>query len=370
MDTVRGRGAADNPKNRFEEIELEPDPEAAEEESSGPATRFYRDDSKSIIATNDSPDIGFSASLNPYRGCEHGCIYCYARPTHEYLGFSAGLDFESRIMVKSDAPALLRKELESPKWKPQVVVMSGVTDCYQPVERRMRLTRACLEVFAEFRNPVSIVTKNHLVSRDADVLGALARDRAAAVFVSITTLDGELARAMEPRASAPARRLAAVSALASAGVPVGVLIAPVIPGLTEHEIPAILAAAKKAGARHAGRVMLRLPFGVKELFDKWLERHEPLKRSKILGRVREIRGGRLNDPAFGSRMRGQGPIADQIHQLFSATCVRLGITERGPELSIAAFRRPGPVQLALFDESTSIPPKPRGAAEAEAKADE
>ena len=348
MNPVKGRGTANNPKNRFEEIELAPDPEAAEDEAVAPATKFYRDESKSVIATNDSPDLGFSASLNPYRGCEHGCVYCYARPTHEYLGFSAGLDFETRIMVKRDAPSLLRKELESPAWKPQVVVLSGVTDCYQPVERRLRLTRGCLEVFAEFRNPVSIVTKNHLVTRDADLLSELARHRAAAVFISITTLDGGLARTMEPRASAPSRRLAAIAALASAGVPVGVLIAPVIPGLTEHEIPAILAAAKKAGARHAGRVMLRLPFGVKELFDRWLERHEPLKRKKVLGRIRDVRGGRLTDPAFGTRLRGQGPLADQIHQLFSATCLRLGISERGPELSAESFRRPGPVQLPLF----------------------
>jgi DNA repair photolyase len=348
MDTVRGRGAAENPKNRFEEIEVLPDPEAPEDERPAPATRFYRDASRTAIATNDSPDVGFSASLNPYRGCEHGCVYCYARPTHEYLGFSAGLDFETRIMVKRDAPALLRKELAAPAWKPQVVAISGVTDAYQPVERRLRLTRACLEVFAEFRNPVAIVTKNHLVTRDADLLSDLARHRAAAVFVSVTTLDPVLARTMEPRASAPSRRLDAIARLASAGVPVGVLIAPVIPGLTEHEIPAILLAAKQAGARHAGRVMLRLPFGVKDLFDRWLDRHAPGKKKKVLGRIRDIRGGDLNDPAFGSRMRGQGPLADQIHQLFSATCLRLGIPERGPELSIDSFRRPGPVQLPLF----------------------
>jgi DNA repair photolyase len=348
MESIRGRGSGENPKNRFEEIELQADPEAPEDEQPAPATRFYRDDSKSVIATNDSPDVGFSASVNPYRGCEHGCVYCYARPTHEYLGFSAGLDFETRIMVKSDAPKLLRRELESPSWKPQVVVLSGNTDCYQPAERRLKITRACLEVFAEFRNPVSIITKNHLVTRDADLLSDLARHRAAAVFLSITTLDGELARTLEPRASAPSRRLAAIAALAKAGVPVGVMIAPVLPGLTEHEIPAILAAAQKAGARHAGRVMLRLPFGVKELFDKWLERHEPGKRKKVLGRIREIRGGNLNDPAFGSRMSGQGPIADQIHQLFSATCLRLGMLERGPELSSESFRKPGPVQLNLF----------------------
>lgn len=348
MEGVRGRGAAGNPKNRFEEIEVAADPEAPEDGASAPETRFYRDDSKSVIATNDSPDVGFAASLNPYRGCEHGCSYCYARPTHEYLGFSAGLDFETRIMVKRDAAALLRRELESKRWTPQVVALSGVTDCYQPVERRLRLTRACLEVFAEFRNPVVVVTKNHLVTRDIDLLLELAKHRAAAVSVSITTLDGGLARAMEPRASAPRRRIAAVAALASAGVPVGVMIAPVIPGLTEHEIPAILSAARQAGATQAGHVMLRLPFGVKELFDRWLERHAPGKRKKVLNRIREIRGGRLNDPSFGSRMSGEGPIADQIRQLFTATCLRLGLPERGPALSTDAFRRPGPQQLALF----------------------
>jgi DNA repair photolyase len=348
MNPVRGRGAAENPKNRFEEIEVLPDPEAPEDERPAPATRFYRDASRTAIATNDSPDVGFSASLNPYRGCEHGCVYCYARPTHEYLGFSAGLDFETRIMVKEDAPALLRKELTAPSWKPQVVAISGVTDAYQPAERRLRLTRGCLEVFAQFRNPVAIVTKNHLVTRDADLLSELAAHRAAAVFVSVTTLDGELARTMEPRASAPSRRLDAIARLASAGIPVGVLIAPVIPGLTEHEIPAILSAAKEAGARHAGRVMLRLPFGVKDLFDRWLERHAPGKKKKVLGRIRDIRGGDLNDPAFGSRMRGQGPLADQIHQLFSATCIRIGIPQEGPTLTTEHFRRPGAVQLNLF----------------------
>jgi DNA repair photolyase len=345
---VRGRGTAENPRNRFEEIEVVPDLEAPEDERPAPATRFFRDLSKSIIATNDSPDVGFSASVNPYRGCEHGCVYCYARPTHEYLGFSAGLDFETRILVKEDAPELLRRELSSPSWRPQLLALSGVTDPYQPVERRLRLTRRCLEVLAEFRNPATIVTKNHLVTRDADVLAGLARHRAASVFVSVTTLDPELARSMEPRASTPSRRLAAVAALAAAGVPAGVMIGPVIPGLTEHEIPAILSAAAKAGARFAGHIMLRLPFGVKELFDRWLERHAPGKRKKILGRIRGVRGGKLNETGFGSRMRGEGPIADQIHQLFKVTCRRLALAERPPELSVDSFRRPDPPQLTLF----------------------
>ncbi|MBI4565229.1 MAG: PA0069 family radical SAM protein [Planctomycetes bacterium] len=345
---IKGRGAAENPPNRFEEIEYAPDPQAAEEDQPAPGTRFFKDRSKSIIATNDSPDVGFSASLNPYRGCEHGCVYCYARPTHEYLGLSSGLDFETKIMVKEDAPDLLRGEISSPKWKPQVVAISGVTDPYQPIERKLAITRTCLEVFAEFRNPVGIVTKNHLVTRDIDVLKELARHDAAAVFVSITTLDSELARAMEPRTSTPARRLAAIRALADAGIPVGTLVAPVIPGLTLHEIPSILSAAAQAGARHAGYVMLRLPHAVKHLFERWLERRYPLKMNKVLHQIRSVRHGRLNDPRFESRMTGEGVLAEQAAQLFSVACRRAGISQEGPKLSTAAFRRPADAQLQLF----------------------
>src|SRR6185436_4215658 len=249
--TVKGRGASINPANRFEEIHLERDIDWNPEEDPAPRTQFFRDQSATIINYNDSPDIGFDASINPYRGCEHGCIYCYARPTHEYLGFSAGLDFESRIMVKERAPELLRRELSSPKWKPQVIALSGVTDCYQPIERKLKLTRGCLEVLAEFRNPVGIVTKNHLVTRDLDLLQELARHNAAAVCISLTSLDTELRRVMEPRTSPPAARLAAIRALSQAGIPVGALIAPVIPGLTDHEVPALVEAAAKAGARSA-----------------------------------------------------------------------------------------------------------------------
>jgi DNA repair photolyase len=235
---VRGRGSASNPKNRFEAIERVPEP-TDDDEISSPQTQFLNDTSKSLIAYNDSPDVGFDASINPYRGCEHGCVYCYARPTHEYLGFSSGLDFETKIMVKEDAPELLRRELSSPRWQPQVVALSGNTDCYQPVEKKKRLTRRCLEVFLEFRNPVVIVTKNHLVTRDSDILAELARFQCVGVTVSLTTLDPKLASAMEPRASSPARRLAAIKALAHAHVPVGYLQAPMIPGLTDSEAPAI-----------------------------------------------------------------------------------------------------------------------------------
>ncbi|HXG48521.1 MAG TPA: PA0069 family radical SAM protein [Methylomirabilota bacterium] len=336
-----GRGAASNPANRFEMLHLEPDPDLGPAEEAAPTTRFLRDATATIINYNDSPDLGFDASINPYRGCEHGCIYCYARPFHEYLGFSAGLDFETRIMVKTDAPALLRKELASPKWKPQVIALSGVTDCYQPVERRLRLTRGCLEVLAEFRNPVGIVTKNHLVTRDLDVLRELARHRAVVVFISLTTLDAELAGRMEPRTSRPEHRLAAMRALAAAGVPVGVMTAPVIPGLTDHELPALLRAAAEAGAQHAGYVVLRLPHGVKDLFEQWLRRHFPDRADKVLNRLRSVRSGKLNDPRFGTRMRGEGPWAEQIQQMFRVSCRRTGLNQQRLELSTASFRVPG-----------------------------
>src|SRR5213592_1529485 len=229
----RGRGAASNPANRFERLSYHSS-DWDEPEDPQPHTLFLKDTTRSIINYNDSPDVGFNASINPYRGCEHGCIYCFARPNHEYLGFSAGLDFETKILVKEDAPELLRRELASPRWEPQVIAISGVTDAYQPIERRLRLTRRCLEVLVEFRNPVVIITKNELVARDIDLLGQLARIDGVLVFVSVTSLDPELARELEPRASQPARRLAAIESLAAAGVPVGTLVAPVIPGLTDH----------------------------------------------------------------------------------------------------------------------------------------
>ena len=338
--SIRGRGAAANPASRFEALHLEREEDWDPAEDPSPRTMFLRDASASIINYNDSPDIGFSASINPYRGCEHGCIYCYARPTHEYLGFSAGLDFESKIMVKDNAPELLRKELASSKWKPQVIAMSGVTDCYQPVERRLKLTRRCLEVLAEFRNPVGIVTKNHLVTRDVDVLQNLAKDHAVVVFISLTTLDESLARKLEPRASLPGHRLAAMEALSRAGVPVGVMTAPIIPALNDHEIPKLINAAVSAGAQFAGYVALRLPHGLGPLFEDWLARHYPDRKEKVLNRLKAIRGGRINDPNFGTRMRGEGVFADQIESMFDAACRRAGIAGRRPELSAAAFRVP------------------------------
>jgi DNA repair photolyase len=341
----KGRGAAGNPTNRFEVIAVEQDPEVPAPERVG--TELLRDTSRSIITRNDSPDVGFDASLNPYRGCEHGCIYCYARPTHEYLGFSAGLDFESRILVKEDAAALLRRELSSPKWKPQPLAMSGVTDPYQPVERKLEITRTCLAVLAEFRHPVSVITKNELVTRDIDHLQELASHGAAGVFLSITTLDADVARKMEPRASHPRDRLKAIERIAAAGIPVGVMVAPIVPAITDHEIAKILEAAAEAGARTAGYVVMRLPGAVAGLFEAWLEEHFPDRKDKVLNRVRDLRGGRLYDPRFGSRMRGEGIFADQIRTTFQTFKRRFGLDQPFPELSTAAFRRPGE-QLGLF----------------------
>ncbi len=503
QDRLHGRGTASNPPNRFTPLWHVRDPDWTDAEDPAPTTQFFNDTSRSIITSNSSPDVGFERSLNPYRGCEHGCVYClagdtpilmadgstrplatlrvgdaiygtapcgssrvythtsvlahwrvdrpayrltltngtrlvaggehrfltesgwkwvaergpqgqgrphlqthhrlmgpgpctslstvgvvnsnaslgllsivplgstmplydlttgtgdfiahgvvshncYARPTHEYLGFSAGLDFESKIVVKPEAPDLLRRELASPGWQPQVLAMSGVTECYQPVERRLLLTRRCLEVLVEFRNPVAIVTKNALVTRDIDLLKQLAEHEAVAVFLSVTTLNAPLARVLEPRASQPARRLAAIAALAQAGIPVGVLVAPVIPGLTEHELPAIIGAAAQAGAQSAGYVPLRLPHGVADLFESWLAQHAPTKQAKILQRLRALRGGKLNDPRFGSRMQGEGIFAQQIAALFHLACRKAGLPQRSLALSTAAFRRPAGPQLSLF----------------------
>ncbi len=345
---IHGRGSAENPPNRFEHTAYERDVEWNEPDDPAPKTQLYRDASASILTRNDSPDVGFEASINPYRGCEHGCIYCYARPYHEYLGFSAGLDFEIRIVVKENAPELLRRELSSPKWTPQPLAMSGVTDPYQPVERRLQLTRQCLQVPAEFRNPVVIITKNLLVTRDIDLLADLARDNAAAVFLSVTTLDADLTCIMEPRTAQPAARLRAIKELANAGVPVGVMVAPVIPGLTDHELPAIVKAAADAGAQFAGMVPVRLPYGVADLFGQWLGRHLSERKDKVLAQIRAIHNGKLNDSDFGSRMTGHGMFARQIAKMFAVACRRASFTERVPDLSTAAFRRPSGAQMEFL----------------------
>jgi DNA repair photolyase len=350
-DAPRGRGAAENPPNRFERLAIDVDDESEPPPDGTPLvpTQFFRDVTRTIIARNDSPDIPFAASFNPYRGCEHGCIYCYARPTHEYLGLSAGLDFETRIFVKEEAPRLLRETLSRPSWKPEALALSGVTDPYQPVERRLELTRRCLQVLAEFRNPVGVITKSALVLRDADVLADLAAHSAADVAVSITTLDEHVRRAMEPRTATIDQRFEAIARLNAAGVPAGVMVAPVVPGLTDHELPRILERAAEAGARFAGYVMLRLPYAVAPLFESWLGRSFPDRKDKILERIRDVRGGRLNDPRFGSRQRGAGPYADLVGRMFRMARERAGIPARGPALSTAAFRR-ATDQMTLFGD--------------------
>jgi DNA repair photolyase len=348
---MHGRGTTHNPSSRFDRLVYEPDEEFAIDGGSLPDTQVFHDTSRTIITHNDSPDVGFDCSINPYRGCEHGCIYCYARPTHEYLGFSAGLDFESRILAKLAAPLLLRQELSAKAWKPQPLAISGVTDPYQPVERRFRLTRGCLEVLVECRNPVVVITKNHLVTRDTDLLAELAHYNAAAVYLSISTLDGSLAGLLEPRASRPLQRLAAIETLTRAGIPTGVMVAPLIPGLTDHQVPAILKAAAQAGATSAGYTLLRLPHGVADLFEAWLKQHFPDRKEKVLNRIRETRGGQLSDPRYGTRMRGEGEYAGQLSQLFSLARKQAGIRGAHWALCTSAFQKPRNAQLELFDPS-------------------
>ena len=355
---ARGRGASFNTPNRFESLHREifppdlaedPAPEDPGEPRRTIPTRYFQDSSRSILVRNDSPDIPFTFSLNPYRGCEHGCIYCYARPSHEYLGFSAGIDFETTIMVKADAPGLLESALASKGWVPQTVTLSGNTDPYQPVERKLAITRRCLEVFLRAGNPVSIITKNALVLRDIDILSAMGRLGIVHVMLSITSLKGDLIRIMEPRTSAPARRLDAIAALAAHGIPVGVNIAPVIPGLTDEEIPRILAEAAARGAQTASYILMRLPGAVKNLFLEWLERELPEKRSRVLGRIRDTRAGNLSDPRFHTRGKGEGEFAESIGSLFTLAATRAGIRGSWPELTTAHFRRVTPGQQDLFD---------------------
>jgi DNA repair photolyase len=343
------RGASHNPKNRFETIEIEPDSEYLESVGEAPKvrTQYLRDSSRTLITYNTSPDVGFDAGINAYRGCEHGCAYCYARPMHEFLGFSAGLDFESKIVVKENAPELLRAELASARWKPQPLSISGASDPYQPVERRLAITRSCLEVLLEFRNPVIIVTKNHLVTRDIDLLAKLAEHRAVTVCLSITSLDVELSRKLEPRTSTPLGRLKAISQLSSAGIPTGVFVAPVIPGLTDHEIPQVLQASARAGASFATYIMLRLPHGTKDLFIEWLDQHYPDRKDKVLNRVTSIRQGKLNQTDFTFRMRGHGAYGKQVADMFGVAARQHRLNTRAPDLSTEAFRH-ADSQISLF----------------------
>lgn len=347
---LRGRGAAENPSNRFTRAGIERHEVELNDNDLKGRTRYLIDDSKSVISTNDSPDIGFEASINPYRGCEHGCSYCYARPTHEYLGLSAGLDFERLIFVKRDAAKLLQDRLDSPNWRPRTLMLSGVTDPYQPVERRLGITREVLTVLADYRNPVSLITKNALVTRDLDLFSRMAAWNGVSVTLSITTLDEELRGRLEPRTSTIANRLEAIRQLSAAGVPVGVNMAPIIPGLTDHEIAGILEAAGAAGASHANFTVVRLPHAVAGLFETWLEANVPLRKDRVLSRIRETHGGRLSSAEFGSRLKGTGTYAEQIRQLFKLTCRRLGIPEGRVKLDSGVFWRPGEArQPSLFE---------------------
>ncbi len=350
MNKTTGRASNNNPANRFETLHIEPDEYLIDEEQSERKilTQFLIDNSKSVLARNESPDLPFRYSINPYRGCEHGCIYCYARPSHEYLGFSSGLDFETRIMVKKNAADLLRQQLSSHSWEPQVVCLSGNTDCYQPVERTLKITRELLTVFRDFRNPVSVITKNYLVTRDIDILRELAAQKLTVVMLSITSLDAELSRKMEPRTSAPHRRLEAIETLAKNNIPVGVNVAPVIPGLNDDEIPAILQKAREAGAVFAGYIMLRLPYRVKDLFIDWIEREYPLKANKVVNRIKQMRDGEMSCSVFGERLRGTGAIAKNIEQLFGLTCRKLSLDTAKPGLDTTHFFRYNQLQEDLF----------------------
>ena len=344
---VIGRGAQSRPPVRFEEIRFEENledfegDETFEESRRRIPTRYYPDESETIVSKNESPDLPFRYSINPYRGCAHGCSYCYARPTHEYLGLDAGLDFESKILVKQQAPELFRKHLARSNWRSEPIVFSGVTDCYQPAERQFQLTRRCIEVALEARQPISIVTKNALVVRDLDLLKELAVRNLVHVAISMTSCDQALTRKMEPRTSSPSAKLEAIRQLSENKVPVQVMFAPVIPGLNDHEMAAILSAAKKAGAVSAEYLLLRLPLTVLPVFQQWLRGTFPHRYRRVIHAIESVRAGKLNDAEFGRRMRGQGERADQIQKAFHLFRDRMQLGKSLPPLSVDQFRRPG-----------------------------
>jgi DNA repair photolyase len=344
---VHGRGTARNPANRFERVQVDYDPLEFDPDAPAPKTEFFWDDTQTILNSNNSPDLPFDFSINPYRGCEHGCIYCFARPFHEYLGYSSGLDFETKIHIKRNAAKLLRREFMKPAWKASTVSISGVTDPYQPVEARLRVTRELLEVFAEFRNPVGMITKNALITRDIDLLSELARHNAVSAAISITTLNEDIARKLEPRTSTIAKRFEAVRQLSEAGIPVTVMCAPIIPGLTDEDLPGLVQRAAESGARGAVMLPVRLPREVGPMFEEWLQVHFPGHKAKVLKRIREMRGGELNDGRFGSRMRGEGKRAEDLRALFHLACRRHGLNGQRDPLSAQAFRRPGETK-AMF----------------------
>jgi DNA repair photolyase len=340
---LKGRGARSNESSRYDQerrVRFD-DGWSPEDEPPPPLrTEVTKDSTRTIIARNTSPDISFNLSINPYRGCEHGCIYCFARPTHAYLGLSPGLDFESKLLVKPDAAKLLDAELRKPTYQPQVIAMGTNTDPYQPIERDWRVTRSVLQVLADFKNPVGIVTKSSTILRDLDILAPMAKEGLAKVAISITTLDKKLARSMEPRASTPEKRLETIRGLAEAGVPVGVMTAPLIPALNDEEMETILAAAAEAGATSAGYTLLRLPLEIKDLFREWLEAHAPDRAKHVMSLIRSMRGGKDYDATWGTRMRGTGPYASLIAQRFAIATRRLGLNQSKGSLDTSKFRHP------------------------------
>ena len=349
-----GRGAVSNPEGRFEPYQSEAFDDGwqgLDWEPTPISTTVTPEKTRTLITRNDSPDVPFDLSINPYKGCEHGCIYCFARPTHAYLGLSPGLDFESRIFSKPDAAKRLREQFSKRGYRPQMIALGANTDPYQPAERELEITRSILEVMEEYHHPVGIVTKSNLVLRDLDLLRALAADDLANVMISITTLDRELARRMEPRAPTPERRLEAMRGLAEAGVPVGVLASPMIPGLNDAEMETILKSASEAGANSAGYILIRLPLEVKELFTEWLETHYPTKASHVLNLIRGAREGKLYDPQFGTRMRGTGQYAELLERRFEMARRRFGLDKKPDSLDVTRFRVPAQPgdQMALFD---------------------
>ncbi len=353
--SARGRGAVGNPESRYAEHQREPfDDGWPREQEAGPRTELAVDTSRTVISRNQSPDIPFDRSINPYRGCEHGCVYCYARPSHAWLGLSPGLDFESRLFYKPDAATLLERELAAPGYRPEVIVLGANTDPYQPVERRLGITRGILQVLSACRHPVAITTKSAGVLRDLDLLSEMASQRLAAVQVSVTTLDAALARRLEPRAASPIRRLETIRAVADAGVPVAVLVSPLIPGLTDADLERVLEAAAEAGATRGGSLLIRLPLEIKELFGDWLETHYPERAAKVLSLIRQCRQGKLNDARFGTRFTGTGPVAELLQRRFDLAARRLGLGVHGEswELDTSRFRRPGVAgaQLSLFGD--------------------
>ena len=357
-----GRGAKSNASGRFERTTAEPVDDGWHNEAPPRQIRtsLVRDAARSIITTNDSPDISFDQSVNPYRGCEHGCIYCFARPTHAYWGYSAGLDFESVIFFKPGAAELLRKAFSKRGYTPKVIALGSNTDPYQPVERDLRITRTILETCLAFRHPVSIITKSAGVLRDIDLLEELARQNLAHVAISVTTLDAKLARTMEPRASTPTRRLSAITALSEAGVPVSIFTSPMIPGLNDHELENLLSAGAKSGASHASYVLLRLPLEVEPLFRQWLAAERPLSAKKIMGLIESTRGGKAYDSRFHARMKGEGPVAELIRARFERACRANGLSRKVPALRTDIFTVPEKEngQLSLFlipDLSTGVP---------------